>query len=158
MDSYPTSFCLGQQIICLESISSQSTRIVSPQHCLRVIQYWAHRAECLWAHNWNDMKNLFALILLLMVPSGQKFAHVTTALLLWHVQNCGLTRLLFLNFRAACIFASLYYPPMKPLWQRSKVALCHSKFSPKYTQWTQISFQKRQGTLEYDSYKNITAR
>ena len=32
----------------------------------------------------------FAIILILMIQSGHNFAHVMTAELSWHVQNCGL--------------------------------------------------------------------
>ena len=44
----------------------------------------------LLTHDWNLMKIIFVVFLILMIPSGQKFAHVTTAQLLWHVQNFDL--------------------------------------------------------------------
>ena len=42
----------------------------------------------LWAYSWNLEKILFALDLIMMIRPGHKFAHVTTAQLSWHVQNC----------------------------------------------------------------------
>ena len=41
---------------------------------------------------------LFALIMILIIQSGYKFAHVATAELLQHVQNCGLIWSVFLCF------------------------------------------------------------
>ena len=49
-----------------------------------------HFTKVLWAHNWNLVKIITTLIMILMIQSGYKFAHVTTAQLLWHVQNCDL--------------------------------------------------------------------
>ena len=40
-------------------------------------------------------KFTFALMTILIIQSGHKFALVTTAELLWHVQNCGLIWWLF---------------------------------------------------------------
>ena len=41
----------------------------------------------LWAHNWNLVEILYAVIDILMIQSRRKFALVTTAQLSWHVQN-----------------------------------------------------------------------
>ena len=40
------------------------------------------------------MKIIHARITILIIQSGYKFAHVTTAQLSWHVQNCDLIWLL----------------------------------------------------------------
>ena len=50
----------------------------------------AHFTKGLWAHNQNIVKILFDLIFILMIQSVHKFARVTTAKLLWHVQNCDM--------------------------------------------------------------------
>ena len=42
--------------------------------------------------NLNLMKILSDVIIILMVQSAHNFAHVTTAELSWHVQNCDLIR------------------------------------------------------------------
>ena len=46
--------------------------------------------EGLWAHNWNLTKITVSIILILMIKSGHRFAHVMTALLSWHMQSCDL--------------------------------------------------------------------
>ena len=43
----------------------------------------------------NNTKIIFALILIMMIQTVHNFAHVTTAMLLWHKQNCELIRGLF---------------------------------------------------------------
>ena len=48
-----------------------------------------------YTNNWNLMKILFVLVLILAVQSSHKFAHAMTAELSWHVQNCDLAGLLF---------------------------------------------------------------
>ena len=47
------------------------------------------------ACNWNLIKILFALILIPITQSGHNFAHVMTAKLSWHAQNCDLIKSLF---------------------------------------------------------------
>ena len=56
-----------------------------------------HYTNCLWALIWNIMKNLFVLILILIILLGHNFAHVTTAELSWHVQIYVLVWLPFLK-------------------------------------------------------------
>ena len=46
--------------------------------------------KSLWAHNSNLVPICAAITLEIMIRSGHNFAHVTTAQLSWHVQNCGL--------------------------------------------------------------------
>ena len=50
----------------------------------------SHFTKGLWAINWNLAKLLFTLILIVLIQSAHNFAHVTTAELSWHVQNCNL--------------------------------------------------------------------
>ena len=57
----------------------------------------AHSTKGLWAHNWNLMQIIILVIMILIIQSGHNFAHVTTAQLLWHVQNCDLIESLFLK-------------------------------------------------------------
>ena len=49
----------------------------------------------LWAPNWYLAHIVFDLVVVLMTKSGHNFAHVTTAQLSWHVQNCDLIWSLF---------------------------------------------------------------
>ena len=56
-----------------------------------------HFTKGFWAHNWIIVKIRFALSLILMIQSGHNFAHVMTALLSWHVQNCDLMKPWFFN-------------------------------------------------------------
>ena len=49
----------------------------------------------LWAPDWNLVKILFAMILILMIQSGDNFAHGTIAQL--SCQSCDLIRLTFFN-------------------------------------------------------------
>ena len=44
----------------------------------------------LWACDWKLMEIMLDLILILMIQSTDNFAHVMTAELSWHVQNCQL--------------------------------------------------------------------
>ena len=44
----------------------------------------------LWAHKWKLVNVYSVLIFILIFWSGTSFAHATTAVLLWHVQNCSL--------------------------------------------------------------------
>ena len=46
----------------------------------------------LWFRNWKFVNILFHLIQIINIQSGHNSAHVTTALLLWHVWNCDLIR------------------------------------------------------------------
>ena len=56
---------------------------------LEIILLWAgnHFTKGLWARNWNLVK-LFFVLILIMIQSCHNFAHVMTAELSWHVQNC----------------------------------------------------------------------
>ena len=58
--------------------------------------HWTHFTNSWWAHNPNLVKLLFVFTWKIMVQSGQKFAHATTAELSWHVQISDLIGLLFL--------------------------------------------------------------
>ena len=49
----------------------------------------------LWVHNWNLVKILFAVIIIVMIQLGHNFAHVTTAQLSWHEESCDLIWSLF---------------------------------------------------------------
>ena len=52
----------------------------------------------LWVYNWNIVKIPFVLISLIMIQSGNNFAHAMTAELSWHVQNSDLIiQLLFIQ-------------------------------------------------------------
>ena len=53
-----------------------------------------HFSNGLWVHDWN-LKFQFPLIFILMIQSSHNFAHVMTAELSWHVQNCALIWSLF---------------------------------------------------------------
>ena len=61
----------------------------------------SHFTNHSWAH-WNIVQNFssssskfFPLRLIIMILPGHNFAHVKTAELSWHVQNCGLIGWLF---------------------------------------------------------------
>ena len=87
-------FCLGLNV--LKNIYELIIEILQKQVLL-----W------LWAHNWNLAKTSFALIMILLRPSGHKFAHVMA--LSRQVQNCDLIwTFLFFCLRATCIFASFW--------------------------------------------------
>ena len=51
-----------------------------------------HFTKGLWAQNWNIVKMFLVVFNILIIQSGHKFAHVTTARLSWHVANCELMR------------------------------------------------------------------
>ena len=50
----------------------------------------------LWANISNIEKILLALILIVMIQSGDSFVHAMTAVLSWHVQNWQLMGLFFM--------------------------------------------------------------
>ena len=54
-----------------------------------------HFTNALWVHKWNLVKIIFNCFMILMIQSDCNFAHVTTAQLSWHVQNCDLIWSLF---------------------------------------------------------------
>ena len=49
------------------------------------------------AHNWNLVKILLNAFISIIIQSDHKFAHVMTAQLSWHVQNCVLINWLFIK-------------------------------------------------------------
>ena len=56
-----------------------------------------------WAYKRNFVKRklkYFSLTFILIIQTVHKFAHVTTAELSWHVQNCDLIWWLFSNFHS----------------------------------------------------------
>ena len=58
--------------------------------------------KSLWAHECNLVKVCFGVIMITLVQSGHKFAHVMTAQLSWHVQNYDLISIV--QVRAMLIF------------------------------------------------------
>ena len=56
-----------------------------------------HCTNNLWSHNQNFGKICVVVSCKIMIQSGHDFAHVTTAELSWHVQNCDLIGLLLLQ-------------------------------------------------------------
>ena len=60
-----------------------------------ITEAWDDFPNVLWAYSWNLMKIHCAVILILMVQSGQNFAHAMIAQLSWHVQKFDLMGLLF---------------------------------------------------------------
>ena len=57
-----------------------------------------HLTKCLWAHNYNLVKMIFAVIMILFNQADPICVHIITTELLWHMQNCDLISLLFLFF------------------------------------------------------------
>ena len=70
----------------------------------------------IWAHNWNLVKSQFVFKYTTMIRSGRKFAHVTTAKLFWHVQNCDL-----ISYHYSCEIKINFYN----IWVRSST-LCET--------------------------------
>ena len=63
-----------------------------------------HLTNDLWHHRWRFF---FAVIFILMMQPGHEFAHVTTALLSWHVQNHDMIRSLFFT-KSNTIFSKIW--------------------------------------------------
>ena len=51
--------------------------------------------KCLWTHNCNLVKIIFAVIMTLLNQAGPICVHIMITELLWHMQNCDLIGLLF---------------------------------------------------------------
>ena len=68
-----------------------------------------HFTKQLWAHYSNLVKMHFALIWILTIRSGHNFAHVTTAELSVHVQNCDPIGLLFIKWKQYAFSQDLNY-------------------------------------------------
>ena len=75
-----------------------------------------HLTNDLWHHRWRFF---FAVIFILMMQPGHEFAHVTTALLSWHVQNYVLVRSLFFTKSNTIFFQDLDYELINCLWHGS---------------------------------------
>ena len=83
-----------------------------------------HFSNGLRAHNWNLGKIHFALIVILMIWSGQNFAHATTAhwaQLSWHVQNVDLISALLFIQQQHVILQDLDYEIINSLWNASQM-------------------------------------
>ena len=59
---------------------------------MQVSRAWVHFTKGLWAYNNNNNNNnnTWSSCMKILIQSSHNFAHVTTAQLLWHVQNRGL--------------------------------------------------------------------
>ena len=57
--------------------------------------------------------------MILMIQSGHKFAHVTTAQLSWHVQNCDLVSYLFIKQKQHDFLQDLGYELINLSWNGS---------------------------------------
>ena len=66
-----------------------------------------HFTKALWVYYWNIVQIISAIIMILMIKFGHNFAHVTTALLSWHVQHCDLIWSLFFKQKKHEIFQVL---------------------------------------------------
>ena len=74
-----------------------------------------HLKKGLWAHHWNLVKILFALILIFMIQSSHNFAHATTAGLSWHVQNYDLIGSVFF-MEELLVFILLFFFRKFGIW------------------------------------------
>ena len=69
-----------------------------------------------WTHNPDLVDILCALILILIIQSVHKFAQVMTALLSWHVQNCGLIGSLWVTLKLRIFSQDLDYGLINGMW------------------------------------------
>ena len=78
----------------------------------------------------KSCEHSFTLSLILMVQTGHNFAHVTTAKLLWHVQNCYLISPLFVMSKNL-LYARFELRANKPFikWDAAGLRYC---FYPSY--------------------------
>ena len=103
------------QVSSLGSLGQNPTDILMYcHHCCVLSAYGTHFTKSFSAHDWNLEKILFALILI--IQSGHYFAHVMTAQLSWHVQNCDLIGLLFLSNSKVIFFQVLDYKVINTWW------------------------------------------
>ena len=72
--------------------------------CIRGQWSGDHSTKGLWAYNWNLIKIICDLNVILIIQSGHNFAHVTTAVLSWHVQNCDLMGSVIFEVKATWSF------------------------------------------------------
>ena len=63
----------------------------------------------LWAHNTNLIDICLYSYIKIIIQTGHKFAHATTAELLWHVQNCNLIGSLELKLEQIKVLQDLNY-------------------------------------------------
>ena len=79
-----------------------------------------HFTKSLWAHNPNLEKIWNALTWKIIIKSGHKFAHVTTAMLSWHVQIFDLTGLFGSYLKTKLISQDFSYELINPSWDGSE--------------------------------------
>ena len=113
----------GEKLSHLVGVLSYTIYHPSRCHC-RLIQgcQWGprtHFTNGLWAHEWNFVKMLFALIMISINLSGHKFVHhdswaVTKCELSWNMQICDL--MCFSYERKKEILQELDYELIKCLW------------------------------------------
>ena len=91
----------------------------------------------LWAHNWNLVKILFVLILILMIQSGHNYAHVMTAQLSWHVQNYDLNAFFVNTLQQPVFYFDLDYHNINPSWNgnRDTTGLLSHPLCPLTRKW-----------------------
>ena len=87
------------------------------------IWYGFHFTKYICAHNWNLRK--IHLILMIQSMSSHNFAHVMTAELSWHVQNCGLNWWLFWMQEQHIILQDLDYELMKSFYEMGPLSHHH---------------------------------
>ena len=121
-------------------LSKKTRRLILQPHHIGIIKdlhYWpfvqgighsvlphrgpvAHFTRSLYKFITEILKILFALILITMLQSCQNSAHVTTAELSWHVQNCDMISLLFFSSEHHIILQDFDYEFINPLWNGSQ--------------------------------------
>ena len=86
-----------------------------------VLRPGTYLTQDLWAHSWNLRNIYFIYIGILTTQSDHDFAHVTTAQLSWHVQNCDLSWSLFFKLERSVILQNLKHGLINSLWNEPQV-------------------------------------
>ena len=81
-----------------------------------------HFTKALWAYNWNLVKIIFPVILILEIQSCNSFAHVKTAELSWHVQNWDIILLSFTILEQHIFLIRFWLWALKPFVKWAQAA------------------------------------
>ena len=96
---------LGAKVLIVSKQCGCNMKVGDTNVCCCGVDFRSkHLTKGLWTYDWNLAKIIFAVIFLLTIQSGHKFAHVTTAQLSWHVQNCELIRPIYFVYEEDFFF------------------------------------------------------
>ena len=81
---------IGQPIGLFSPVSERSHIVIPARHSMRSMTSGPLFTNVLWPRNSIVANSIYIPTLTIMIQSGHKFAHITTAWLSWQVQHCDM--------------------------------------------------------------------